>query len=236
MAEEKGKSKEAVTAPGQPLDNQGSEQEPEKDRLDELLADVPEWLRGPIKQYYRQILVTIALVLVVSCLLSGYAYYVRRQETAASFQLGLAMSTTNIDKKIEELKKIQNSFSHTSAARLAGLLIGQVYLQTGDWDSALDAFKRAEGDFSGIMADTAHMGQGYSLEEKKSLNEALTRFKDVAARKNGMEAVATLDEARVYQELGKKEEAVSAYDRYLDLEPKSPLLDFIRFQVMNLSS
>jgi len=236
MTEETGKSKKSATASGQPLDGQGSEHEPEKDRLDELLADVPEWLRGPLKQYYRQILVTISLVLVVSCLLSGYAYYVRRQETAASFQLGIAMSTTNIDKKIEELKKIQSSFSHTSAARLAGLLIGQVYLQKGKWDSALDAFKRAEGDFSGIMADTAHMGQGYSLEERKNLNEALARFREVAGRKNGMEAVATLDEARVYQELGQKEQAVSAYDKYLDLEPKSPLLDFIRFQVMNLSS
>ena len=236
MAEEKGKSKETVTAPGQPLDNHGSEHEPEKDRLDELLADVPEWLRGPLKQYYRQILFTIALVIVISSLWSGYAYYVKRQEAAASFQLGIAMSSNNMDKKLEELKKVQDHFSHTSAARLAGLLIGQVYLQKGDWDSALDAFKRAEGDFSGIMADSARMGQGYSLEEKRSLNEALTHFREVAGRKNGMEAVAILDEARVYQELGKKEQAVNAYDRYLDLEPKSPLLDFIRFQVMNLSS
>ncbi len=230
-------NEEKVTNRNRPLDHDLPEgQEEERDRLDELLSDVPEWLRGPLKQYYRQILVTIALIVVVASLWSGYSYYVKRQETASSYQLGIAMAATDMNAKMDQLKNIQQAFSHTSAARIAGLLLGQVYLQKGDWDKALEAFKKAQGDFSGIMADTAAMGQGYSHEEKKELADALKKFTKVAERKNGMEPVAILDEARVLKELGKNNEAVKAYDRYLDLEPKSKLLDFIRFQVMNISS
>ncbi len=214
----------------------GSGQEPEKDKMDELLSDVPEWLRGPVKQYYRQAMAAVALLVLAVSLWSGYSYYSKSQEAAASFQLGIAMATNTMDRKIEELKKIQGKFSHTSAARIAGLLIGQVYLQKHAWNAAHDAFKKAERDFSGIMADTAAMGQGYSLEEEKQLDAALSEFQKVAKRGKGMEAVATMDEARIYQELGRKKEAVDAYNRYLDIEPMSPLLDFIRFQVINLSS
>jgi len=235
MSEEKDQLQKNAVSDTEPEGVPGDHEE-EKDRLDELLADVPEWLRTPLKQYYRQILVTIALVVVVSSLLSGYFYYIKRQETAASYQLGLAMASTNINEKIDNLKKVQDSFSHTDAARIAGLLLGQVYLQKGQWDQALDAFKRAEEDFKGIMADTAVMGQAYSQEEKKALDDALVLFKEISKHENGMEAVATLDEARILKKLGKNQEALKAFNRYLDLKPKSPFLDFIRFQVMNLSS
>ncbi len=221
-----------------PLHHGAEEQGPEeeKDKIDELLADVPEWLRGPLKLYYRQILVSIALVIVFACLWSGYSYYVHTQEEAASFQLGIAMASQDINRKTADLKNVIEKFSRTDAASIARLLLGQVYLQKGEFDNALNSFKQAEGDFSGIMADSAVMGQGYCHEEKKQLNDALKLFGQVAKSKNGMEAVAVLDEARIYKALGKKEEAVKSFDRYLDLEPQSPLLDFIRFQVMNLSS
>jgi len=235
MNQEKDKVQEEMVATSEPVGEPQNEGEEEKDKLDELLADVPEWLRGPLKQYYKQILVTISLIVVVACLISGYSYYIQRQEAAAAFQLGIAMASSNIEDKIAGFEKIQKSFSNTDAAKIAELLIGQVYLQTGKWDQALDAFKRAEGDFTGIMADTAVMGQAYSHEEKKALNEALSLFQKVAANENGMEIVATLDKARVLKELGRTEEAIKAFDRYLDLDPKSPLLDFIRFQVINLS-
>jgi len=178
MAGEMDKTRKQSAGQMQQAESEDNQQEPQQDKLDELLADVPEWLRGPLKLYYRQILVSIALVIVVASLWSGYSYYVNRQEAAASFQLGIAMSSNNMDSKISELKSIQDRFSRTSAARLAGLLIGQVYLQKGEWDNALEAFKKAEGDFEGIMADTAAMGQGYSLEEKRQLEGALSRRMD----------------------------------------------------------
>ena len=236
MSEEKDKKKIGHTKPANQEGAEGQEHEEEVDPMDELLADVPEWLREPLKLYYKQILVTIALVVTVAVLWSGYSYYSQRQEEAASFQLGIAMATQDLNKKLTDLKNIIQKFSNTHAARIAELLLGQVYLQKADFGAALDTFKRAEGDFSGIMQDSAMMGQGYSQEELKHLQEALGLFGKVASRKNGMEAVAILDEARIYKALGKKEEAVKAYNKYLDMEPRSALLDFIRFQVMDLSS
>ena len=210
-------------------------EQPEPDKMDELLADVPEWLRGPLKENYKQILAALAIVIVTACLWSGYSYYTARQESSASYHLGIAMAKHNVDERIKELKDLQARFSHTNAAHLADLLIGQAYLEKGDWNKAEETFASCASDFGEALADSAVMGLGYAAEGKKSLDQALGNYKKAENNKNGFEAVAVLDRARVLAEKGKKKDALKAYDYYLDLKPKSPFLDFIRYQILKLS-
>ncbi len=211
-------------------------QEEEVDKLDEFLSDVPEWLREPLKQNYKQILAGIAIVIVVSVLFSGYSYYTRHLEESASFHLGMAMAKQDVDSRIKELKVIKEKFGHTNAARLATLLLARAYMEKGDFRAAQESFERASSSLKGVMADSSLMGLGYTFEEQKKFDEALSSFKKVEQNKNGLEAVAVLDEARVYREKGEKEKAIDAFNRYLDMEPTSPFLDYIRYQVLDLSS
>ncbi len=208
----------------------------EVDKIDELLRDVPEWLREPLKENYKQILATIAIIIVVTVLWSGFSYYTNKQETNASYSLGLAMAQKDVNERFKALKEIVDKYSHTNAAKIANVLIGQAYLEKAEFKNALNSFKEAAPDFDGIIHDSAILGQGYALEEQKEFDKALKRYKEVSKSKNGLESIAILDEARIYKQKGQKEEAIKAFNKYLDLEPQSPFLDYIRYQVLNISS
>ncbi len=207
----------------------------ETDRIDELLADVPEWLRGPLKENYKQILASLAIVILAVSLWSGYSFYTTRQEESASYHLGIALSKQDVNSRIKELEDLRSRFSHTSAARLARLLLGQALLEKGEWKKAGEIFSACAGEFKGALSDTALMGQGYASEAEKDLDQALADYKKAETAGTGFEAVAILDSARVLAEKGEKKEALQAYDRYLDLKPQSPFLDFIRYEILKLS-
>lgn len=212
-----------------------AEQPGETDKIDELLADMPEWLRGPLKENYRQILASIAIVILAVSLWSGYSFYTTRLEESASYHLGIALSKQDVNARIKELEDLRSRFSHTSAARLSRLLLGQARLEKGEWKKAEETFKACTAEFEGALSDTAIMGQGYASEAEKDLDQALADYKRAETAKNGFESVALLDSARLLAEKGKKKEALQAYDRYLDLKPQSPFLDFIRYEILKLS-
>ncbi len=228
------KEKNVADELGQQAQDTGGQGE-ERDKLDELLADVPEWLRGPLKENYKQILVSLAIIVLSVSLWSGYSYYTTRQEESASYHLGIAMSKSDIDGRIKELKDLTARFSHTSAARLAKLLLGQAYLEKGDWKAASGTFDSCVSEYEGALLDTALMGHGYALEEEKNLDKALSDYIKAGDANRGFEAVALIDKARVLSEKGKKKEALEAYSKYLDLKPESPFLDFIRYEILKLS-
>ncbi len=207
----------------------------EQDKLDELLADVPEWLRGPLKENYKQILAGLAIIVLVVSLWSGYSYYITRQEESASYHLGIAMAKQDVDERLKALEELRSRFSHTSAARLANLLVGQAYMDKNDWEKASSVFDVCARDFEGALSDSALMGQGYAYEQEKKLDQALADFKKAQIAGRGFEAVAVMDEARVLAEKGRKKEALEAYDKFLDLKPRSQFLDFIRYEILKLS-
>ena len=207
----------------------------ETDRIDELLADVPEWLRGPLKENYKQILASLAIVILGISLWSGYSFYTTRQEESASYHLGIALSKQDVNARIKELEDLRSRFSHSSAAHLAKLLLAQARLEKGEWKKAGETFNACAAEFEGALSDTAIMGQGYASEAEKNLDQALADYKKAELAKKGFEAVALLDSARVLAEKGKKKEALQAYGKYLDLKPQSPFLDFIRYEILKLS-
>ncbi len=222
---------------GGPVQQAVTEEAPEQevDRVDELLADVPEWLRGPLKENYRQILAGLAIIILTVSLWSGYSYYRDRQENAASYHLGIAMAKNSVDERIKALEDLRSRFSHTSAARLSRLLMAQAYMEKKDWKKAQATFETCASDFEGALGDSAVMGHGYALEQEKKPDQALQDYRKAEEAKRGFEAVAMLDRARVLSEEGRKKEALDAYDHYLDLKPKSPFLDFIRYEILKLS-
>ena len=230
MAEDKKKAPENL----EPMETDEAPAQ-EQDKLDELLADVPEWLRGPLKENYKQILAALAIIILGISLWSGYSFYTTRQEESASYHLGIAMAKQDVDERIKALEELRGKFSHTSAARLANLLLGQSYLEKGTWKKAASIFDSCARDFDGALSDSAVMGQGYAYEQEKNLDQALANYKKAQEAGRGFEAVAVLDVARVLAEKGKKKEALEAYDEYLDLKPKSEFLDFIRYEILKLS-
>ncbi len=80
------------------------------------------------------------------------------------------------------------------------------------------------------------MGLGYLQEDDAKPDEARQAYKSSSETHLGFEAIAALDFARVSSASGYNNEALEAYNKYLSLKPQSSQLDFVRHQVMKLSS
>ncbi len=219
--------------PGAPS---GQADEEPVDPMEAYLADLPEWARGPIMAYGKQAAAALVLLLLAVALWSGYTHYTASKEAEAAYALGQVFAIEEADQRISKLKDVINRFEGTDAADHARLLLAGQLLDDGKWDEAASAFKKAEASLDHALADSAIMGYGYAQEETGALDSALSSYSRAAESKNGFEAVATLDRARVLMKKGNREQALAAYDRYLDMRPQSPQLDFIRFQIQMLST
>jgi predicted negative regulator of RcsB-dependent stress response len=204
--------------------------------MEAYLADLPEWARGPIMAYGKQAAAALVLLLLAVALWSGYTHYTATKEAEAAYALGQVFAIEEPDKRISRLKEVINRFEGTDAADHARLMLAGQLLDDGKWDEAASAFKDAEGNLEHALADSAIMGYGYAQEETGALDSALSSYSRASDSKNGFEAVAILDKARVLLKKGAKEQALAAYDRYIDMKPQSPQLDFIRFQIQMLSA
>ena len=188
-----------------------------------------------VKADYRQILASIILVIVCACLWSGYNYYTLRQEQESSYNLGAAIAKMDLNSRISALEEVRSRFASTDAGKIANILLGQAYMEKEDWPKAAGIFKECTAELDGPMLDTAVMGHGYAEELQGNLDGALSDYKRAEMSAKGFEAVAILDQARIFAARKDKDQALSLYNRYLDLDPQSSLLDFIRYQILKLS-
>jgi len=210
---------------------------PVQEIVDEILAGLPQWLREPLANNFRQIFAGIACILLVAALWSGYTGFVERGENAASARLGTAIHTADPKARMELLEKVIQEHGRTDAAEHALLLLGAAARDAGDVDASSEYFSRALQTFSDRTAlhDSALMGLGYCMEEKGNTADAAERFRKAADNAAGYETVALLDLARVSAAHGKTREALQAYEKFMAAAPMSPQLDFVRFEIMKLS-
>ena len=217
-------------------------QEPEKtpaqEIIDEILAGLPQWLSEPLAQNFRQIFAGIACVLLAAALWSGYTGFVERGENLASAQLGTAIHTPDPKERMDLLEKVIQEHGRTDAAEHALLLLGAAARDTGDLDAASNYFSKALDTFSGggTLHDSALMGLGYCAEEKGNPSDAAVKFSKVSDNASGYEKVALLDLARVSAADGNTRAALEAYEKFMAAAPMSSQLDFVRFEIMKLST
>ncbi|GEM_PF-1003052 len=210
--------------------------DPPVDPMEAYLADLPEWARGPVMAYGRQALAGIVLFLLAVGIWTGFSHYMEGKETKAAYALGQALSAPDAKERMSLLKKVVSQYGSTDAGAQAQLVLSGEYLEQDEFDKARDGFVKARKGLKLALKDGATMGESYALEEKKEYKAALDGFSKAIEKKQGYEAVALLDKARISLKLGNSREAMEAYNQYLDIRPDSPLLDFIRFKLQKLAS
>ncbi len=214
------------------------EKTPVQEIVDEILEGLPEWLREPLAQNFRQIFAAIACVMVAVALWSGYTGYVERGENIASASLGTALHTPDPEQRIELLEKVVKEHGRSDAGEHAVLLLGAAARDAGDLEQASRYFAKARSRFSkeSPLYYSAVMGLGYVKEEQDSPGEAKNFFKQAADSAAGYETVALLDLARVCAASGDTSGALEAYEKFMAAAPMSSQLDFVRFEIMQLSA
>ncbi|RKX62185.1 MAG: hypothetical protein DRP37_02245 [Thermodesulfobacteriota bacterium] len=210
----------------------------EKNILEEILSGLPPQVRNTLQKFLREIIAgTIAVVVAIS-LWFGYSAYITRQENQAAAAMGTAIQQADLAKMISSLEKVVHNHSHTVVGKHALLLLGAVQRDSGQIEAAKKSFNKAKQEFSedSFLYYSALMGLGYLQEEDAKLDKARQAFKSSSETQLGFEAIAALDFARVSSASGYNNEALEAYNKYLFLKPQSSQLDFVRHQVMKLSS
>ena len=210
----------------------------EKNILEEILSGLPPQVRNTLQKFLREIVAGIIIVVLAMSLWFGYSAYTTRQENQAAAAMGTAIQQADPAKMISSLEKVVHNHSHTVVGKHALLLLGAVQRDSGQVEAAKKSFNKAKQEFSedSFLYYSALMGLGYLHEEDAKLDEARQAFKTSSETLLGFEAIAALDFARVSSALGYNEEALEVYNKYLALEPQSTQLDFVRHQVMRLSS
>ncbi len=209
-----------------------------KNILEEILSSLPLQVRNTLQKFLREILAGIIIVVLAVSLWFGYSAYTTRQENQAAAAMGTAIRQQDPAKMISSLEKVVHNHSHTVVGRHALLLLGAVQRDSGQVEAAKKSFNRAKQEFSedSFLYYSALMGLGYLQEEDAKLDEARQAYKFSSETQLGFETIAALDFARVSSALGYNNEALEAYNKYLSLKPQSSQLDFVRHQVMKLSS
>ncbi|MBW1670439.1 MAG: tetratricopeptide repeat protein [Deltaproteobacteria bacterium] len=209
-----------------------------KNILEEILSGLPPQVSNTLQKFLREILAGIIVVVLAISLWFGYSAYITGQENQAAAAMGTAMQQPDPAKKISALEKVIHQHSHTVVGKHSLLLLGAIQRNSGQIELAKKSFGRAKQEFSkdNFLYYSALMGLGYLQEDEAKLDEARQTYKSSSEAQLGFETIAALDFARVSSALGYNEEALEAYNNYLSLKSQSSQLDFVRHQVMKLSS
>ncbi|MBW1938620.1 MAG: tetratricopeptide repeat protein [Deltaproteobacteria bacterium] len=209
-----------------------------KNILEEILSGLPPQVSNTLQKFLREILAGIIVVVLAISLWFGYSAYITGQENQAAAAMDTAMQQPDPAKKISALEKVIHQHSHTVVGKHSLLLLGAIQRNSGQIELAKKSFGRAKQEFSkdNFLYYSALMGLGYLQEDEAKLDEARQTYKSSSETQLGFETIAALDFARVSSALGYNEEALEAYNNYLSLKSQSSQLDFVRHQVMKLSS
>ena len=141
--------------------------------------------------------------------------------------VGLArvLMDTNEFKKahaeIEAARRIRPSYPEASAVE------GRIYREEAFSDDAIHSFRRAIKEGGGIQAE-AYVGLARVLEDKGQFAEAIVDYKTALVQLSDSEPVIYQMLGAAYEKIEKPKEAVTAYEKYLELAPNGSYAAAIR--------
>lgn len=187
-------------------------------------------------------------VLVAVLLFLGLRYYLNQQENQAQRLLeeaqteyAAARDLTSPDAKlasaVEKFTAVLTGYPRSRAARLALVSRANAELAKGDAAAAAADFSKAKEAFAKdpLMTGMIDSGLAYAYEEQKDYTRALDIFSGLAKAENGAYAEdSALALPRIYEAMGKKDEARQAYEDFSKKYPDSPFASFAKEQAARL--
>lgn len=123
--------------------------------------------------------------------------------------------------EIDEARRDRPVYPEASAVE------GRIYRYAAFWDDAIASFRRAIREARGFQPE-AHTGLALLLEEKGMNEEAAAEFHTAILQLSDSEPVIYQLLGAIYEKMEKYKEAVSAYEKYLELAPEGNLAPAVR--------
>ena len=181
-----------------------------------------------LQQNWKQMALGIAAVLVVILVGAGWVKHRQTRENTALEQLAeatIAEQEGKVDRAEEGYAQVVSKFGRTQAGIPACTSLGALQFSSGKFDEAIATYRkaldRAGSDPLGAFA--AYSGVGACLEEQGKYGEAAIQHRSYAQKypRSPFAPEALSDAARCFVQGGLSDEAKAAWERIVDMYPKS---------------
>ncbi|HOU76651.1 MAG TPA: tetratricopeptide repeat protein [Syntrophales bacterium] len=187
-----------------------------------------ERTRDYILSHKRNIAVAAAVLLLVSLVGGGWAYWRHKEETTAMNVYNqavinnsrLAVTNQDVAVTVKPFAELTAKYPATRAAMLSQYRIGNAYLNTGKIDEAMKAFQiylREKGGDNELTV-LVYNSLGYCHEAKGDFKQALNNYEKALQSKAGSPFAGDIlaGMARSYEGLQNREKAREYYRQALE--------------------
>jgi predicted negative regulator of RcsB-dependent stress response len=202
--------------------------------LDEL--NLPPKVTEFIRQNENPLKIVLVGILVLICVNTFWDYYSQKQKDDSASLLAQAMSQTEDAIRIEQLEKVVDQYSGSGAALWGEVTLAQQMLEDGQYQEAVNKYN---GIISDVSVDNPiyplvryDLARAYELkgESENSLKQ-YTALRDI----EGFTTIGYLGEARLYEQMGNKDQAKDAYEKALTQQDLSPAVqEWLEYKLDNI--
>lgn len=142
-------------------------------------------------------------------------------------QVGLARVLMSLNQfkeahvAIDAARKVRPSYAEASAVE------GRIYREEAFDDNAIRSFRRAIREGGGVQPE-AYVGMAKVWEDKGDFAQAIVAYKQALVQLSDSEPVIYQMLGAAYERIEKPKEAVTAYEKYLELAPNGSYAAAIR--------
>jgi len=156
-----------------------------------------------------------------------YREAIKLQAAYPAAQIGLARVLMDLN----QFRKAHDAIDAARRARPvypeASAVEGRIYREEAFEDEAIRSFRRSIREGNGFQPE-AHVGLARVLEDKGQLAEAVVEFRKAIDQLSDSEPVIYQMLGAAYEKLDKPKDAVTAYEKYLELAPSGSYAAAIR--------
>jgi len=197
------------------------------------------------KARQKQLIVWAVVLIVLIAALAGAAYFYNRAQNRAAIALGKAMDAYAAARAsnspfsaygvIEgEFKKIMDKYGYTDSADIALMQYASVCSFSGDYDKAVDAYKKAldkHGD-DPMLRDLLESGLAFSYLGKKDYKKAASWFEKITKEPDAIgKDEAYFNLGLIYAKSGQNKKSMEAFKKIVADFPGSIYLEAAKLRI-----
>lgn len=211
------------------------------DAFQSTIEIIRDYISDNKKRFYS---IVTAIVLASIIAFGIYMYWSNYQESAKemyarTLTVGGNETPEDAMKNIGIFNALTEKYPHSWSARMAHYRLGNIYYNMGDYDKAIDSYKKFVSsrisDNAGIKF-LALSSIGYCYESKKEFKSALEYFEKAQKSNNvGFESVGFSNIGRIYEQMNDRKNALENYKKALEKATDSSKAVFIKYKISSLS-
>jgi predicted negative regulator of RcsB-dependent stress response len=189
------------------------------------------------KENYKTVIGGVSGIIIVLSAYFGYTVYRNNQENVAHEKYFSSQEQGDKAQKLKQLEGVIKGYPGTQGASMAMVSAGNDFYQNKDYAKAIASYQMAldKGNFPQEIVTLIRENLAYAFEEKGDYPSAIKTYTEIAQGKGAFQKEeALISLARVYQKLGKKDEAKKAYQDFIKAYPNSAYANLVRDKISKL--